>query len=158
GRLRGSFVHQKPKGPRARLSKCFVSIFGSFSTKALHFETASSLTSEAFVTDFLRFVGHRGKPSHVYSDNGSTFIGARRELHEFGQFLLENNEQLSDLFSQDHVEWHFIPVQAPHIGGLWKAGVKSSDTMLLIKEYNVPPLQWRLGRIVYVYPRRDNVN
>lgn len=114
------------RGRGAKMTKCYVSVFVCFLTKALHLEVVSDLTTEAFVLTFRRFVARRGKPSHVYSDNGLNFVGANRELRELGNFLGQNENKLNDLYAQQGVQWHFIPAQSPHFGGLWEAGVKSA--------------------------------
>ncbi|GBN27323.1 hypothetical protein AVEN_190523-1 [Araneus ventricosus] len=44
--------------------------------RAVHFELLSSLTTEAFLQSFRRFIARSGRPSIVYCDNGSNFIGA----------------------------------------------------------------------------------
>lgn len=51
-----------------------------FSTKATHLELASDFTAKTFVACFRIFSSKRGLPSHIFSDNGSTFIGAHNEL------------------------------------------------------------------------------
>ncbi|XP_050301535.1 uncharacterized protein LOC126739769 [Anthonomus grandis grandis] len=58
------------KGRGAKMSKCYVSVFVCFLTKALHLEVVTDLTSDAFLLTFRRFVARRGKPSQVFSDNG----------------------------------------------------------------------------------------
>ena len=53
----------------------------SVSPKAVHIELVSELSTAAFLASF-RFVACRGCPSEVYSDNGSNFRGAWREIKE----------------------------------------------------------------------------
>jgi len=64
-------------------------------------------------------------PSHVYSDNGTTFVGARNELNELGDFLSRENPAVGEAAAHIGVDRHFIPAYSPHFGGLWEAGVKS---------------------------------
>ena len=50
--------------------------------KAIHIELVSDLTTEAFLSTLHRFIARRGLPSLVWSNHGTNFIGARRELKE----------------------------------------------------------------------------
>jgi hypothetical protein len=43
----------------------------------------SNLTSEAFIAALKRFIARRGLMDHLYSDNGTNFVGANSELKEF---------------------------------------------------------------------------
>ena len=109
------------------LMKAYVCVFVSFSVKAVHIELVSDLTSEAFIAALRRFVARRGKPSTIWSDNGTNFIGAARELRELYKFLREQETQrvISDYCTTQGINWKFIPEGAPHFGGLWEAAVKS---------------------------------
>ncbi|XP_011881439.1 PREDICTED: uncharacterized protein LOC105569499 [Vollenhovia emeryi] len=60
----------------------------------------------------------------MFSDNGTTFVGADRELSSAYRSALRDPEFLNRIAS-DNVNWQFIPPSAPHFGGLWEAGVKS---------------------------------
>ncbi|XP_033226901.1 uncharacterized protein LOC117179333 [Belonocnema kinseyi] len=71
-----------------------------------------------------RFAPGRGKPSHLYSDNGTTFQGANRELRQNVSQLRRYVDSMN-LFLVVGTTWHFIPPAAPYFGGLWEAGVKS---------------------------------
>ncbi|XP_029162616.1 uncharacterized protein LOC114934139 [Nylanderia fulva] len=73
---------------------------------------------------YLRFVARRGLPTAVYSDNGTTFVGADRDLTLAFRAALRDPVFLNRTAS-DNVEWHFLPPSAPHFGGLWEAGVRS---------------------------------
>ena len=107
--------------------KAYVCVFVSLSVKAVHLELVSDLTSEAFIATLRRFISRRGKPSLIWSDNGTNFVGASRELQELADFLERQKiqQEISQFCSNQHIKWKFIPEHAPHFGGLWEAAVKS---------------------------------
>lgn len=118
------FIKNK-KGRGNKIIPAYICLFICFSTKAVHLELVSDLTTECFLATFRRFVSRRGKPSQVFSDNGKTFIGAKSELAKLGNFILSQQQTISQSLGNDNVNWQFIPAYAPHMGGLWEAGVKS---------------------------------
>lgn len=122
----GPFIVRDRKGRGSKTSKAFVCLFVCFATKALHLELVSNLTSEAFIAALRRFSARRGKPAHIYSDNGMNFVGANRELRELAQLLTDNAESIEKTINEIGISWHFIPAHSPHFGGLWEAGVKST--------------------------------
>ena len=107
--------------------KSYICVFVSLTVKAVHLEVVPDLTTEAFIACLRRFIARRGKPSLIWSDNGSNFIGAARETKRLIQFLnlKANQESISDFLSSQMIDWKFIPQRAPHFGGLWEAAVKS---------------------------------
>lgn len=118
----------KPMLSRSKTTiKSYLCLFVCFSTRALHLELVSSLSTEAFIAALRRFVARRGKPSDIFSDCGTNFIGADRQLRELVALYSNpsHNSQVSDQLSQDGIKWHFNPPGAPSFGGLWEAGVKS---------------------------------
>ncbi|XP_075151028.1 uncharacterized protein LOC142225136 [Haematobia irritans] len=119
----GPFDIKSYSGRSCRISKGYTCVFVCFSTKAIHLEATSELSTSAFLAAFSRFVSRRGCPLHLYSDNGTNFVGASRTLAK--EFLLTSNQLLSSNYVHQNVTWHFIPPGAPHMGGLWEAGVKS---------------------------------
>ena len=112
--------------------KAYVCVFVSLTVKAVHLELITDLTSEAFLACLRRFVSRRGYPSLLWSDHGSNFVGANRELKEIMNFLKLQITQknVSEFCSAKSVEWKFIPQRSPHFGGLWEAAVKSFKTHL----------------------------
>ena len=72
----GPFTLKRGYTRKPQLVKGYLAVFVCFSTRAVHLEIVSDLTTEAFLAAMKRFVGRRRLPLHVYSDNGSNFIGA----------------------------------------------------------------------------------
>ncbi|XP_075157918.1 uncharacterized protein LOC142231185 [Haematobia irritans] len=115
----------------AKLQKGYAAVFVCLATRAIHLETCSDLTTEAFMATFDRFVGRRGFPKKVFSDNGTNFVGASRTLmREFRNFLKSAENHLVDKYNVHGFTWQFIPPHAPHMGGLWEAAVKSMKSHL----------------------------
>lgn len=65
----------------------------------------------------------------MYSDNGTNFVGANKVLHSYFK-VVKGQRTIEESLSDQGVQWHFIPLSAPHFGGLWKAAVKSTKTHL----------------------------
>ena len=109
------------------LVKAYVCVFVSLSTKAVHLELVSDLTTDAFIACLRRFISRRGKPRVIWSDHGSNFVGAARELRELFEFLTQQKTEktVSEFCSTQEIQWDFIPEHAPHFGGIWEAAVKS---------------------------------
>ena len=112
--------------------KAYVCIFVSLSVKAVHLELVSDLSTDTFIASLRRFVARRGKPILIWSDHGSNFVGAARELRELVQFLeLQKTQNLISKFcSSLNIQWKMIPEHAPHFGGIWESAVKSMKTHL----------------------------
>jgi len=113
---------------KARMYKIYIAVFVCFTVKAVHLEVVSDLSTEAFLAAFDRFVARRGLPSDIYSDCGTNFVGANKQLHN----LINSPEnQVGIANSRSIVEWHFNPPSAPHFGGLWEAAVRSTKRLLV---------------------------
>lgn len=115
------------KGRGNKSYKGYICLFVCMSTRAIHLEAVSDLTTQGFLSAYKRFVARRGHCSNLYSDNGCNFVGAAREL----KVLLHDERsnlraEISDWLATNGTQWHFIPPHAPNFGGLWEAGVKST--------------------------------
>ena len=118
------------KGERSH--KAYMALFVCFATKACHLELVSSLTAVACTAALRRFAARRGAPSHLYSDNGTNFVGSRRELTTLQGILSVKfgPESMPSASSQLGTCWTMIPPKSPHWGGLWEAGIKSAKSHL----------------------------
>ncbi|XP_063838179.1 uncharacterized protein LOC135087312 [Ostrinia nubilalis] len=68
----------------------------------------------------------RGTPKIIFSDNGTNFVGANRELQGAA--------------SREGITWRFIPPGCPNMGGAWERMVRSVKTSLMtvLKEKSPP--------------------
>ena len=107
--------------------KAYVCVFVALTVKAVHLEVVSDLTSDAFIACLRRFIARRGYPSLLWSDHGTNFVGAQREIKELFTFLEKQSTQstVHEFCLAQQIEWRFIPQRSPHFGGIWEAAVKS---------------------------------
>jgi transposase InsO family protein len=112
---------------RARVKRYGV-IFTCLASRAVHFEVVHSLDTDSFLGAFSRFVARRGRPKTMYSDRGTNFIAAGKELsNEMGGW---KGERLGARLAKSGVEWVFNPPYASHRGGLWERLIRSTKTIL----------------------------
>jgi len=108
---------------RRPIQKSYIAVFVCLASKAVHLEIASDLTTDIFLAAFRRFTSRRGLPEHVFSDNGTNFVGADRELR---RLLAQNqNKDVARFASDLRIQWHFNTPHTPHQGGIWEAAVKA---------------------------------
>ncbi|GFU14016.1 integrase catalytic domain-containing protein [Trichonephila clavipes] len=107
------------KGRGTKSTKGYIALFVCLATKAVHIEAVGDLTTDSFIAALRRFSARRGAPRHIYSDNGTNFVGARRKLDEIRKLWLSlpTNEAISYYLSKSSIDWHFIPPSSPHFGG-----------------------------------------
>ncbi|XP_063923055.1 uncharacterized protein LOC135137361 [Zophobas morio] len=92
------------RGGKVRETKAYIAVFVCLSTKAVHLELVTDLTTETFLAAFRRFT---------------------LELKELQEFTSENENGLKESLASSGVNWEFIPPRTPHFGGLWESAVKS---------------------------------
>ena len=75
-----------------------------------------------------RFVLPRATPTMIWSDNGTNFIGAEKELRE----SIEKWDVVNIAAELAHkvMKWRFDPPSAPHQGGIWERLVRSFKCVL----------------------------
>ncbi|XP_062704081.1 uncharacterized protein LOC134286482 [Aedes albopictus] len=87
-------------------------------TRAIHIEVACTLNTDSCVMALRNFISRRGKPRTIYSDRGTNFVGANRELKEAECTI--NQDKLMTEFVDAETSWKFLPPSSPHMGGSWE--------------------------------------
>ncbi|XP_035714129.1 uncharacterized protein LOC118438289 [Folsomia candida] len=108
--------------------KRYGALFTCLVTRAVHLELAHSLSTDSCIMAIRKFVGRRGCPVHIYSDNGTNFRGADNELKTALQEI--NQKQMENECATRGITWHWNPPSAPHFGGSWERLVRSVKTAL----------------------------
>ena len=73
-------------------------------TRAVHIEVAHDMSADSFLMAFHRFVARRGKPNVIYSDNGSNFTAAKKELRE--EVAAINSERVENDMLVEGTSYH----------------------------------------------------
>ena len=124
----GPFLIKSSRLKKAPVLKAYIAIFVCMTTKAVHIELVTSLTTESFIMTLKRFISRRGNPTIIYSDNATNFQGSNNQLIDIYNFFQnsKNHVQILDYLSTNEIQWKFIPPRSPHWGGLWEAAIKST--------------------------------
>lgn len=122
----GLFLYKTGPRRKSPVDKCYFALFVCMAPKCVHLELVSSLSTPSFLAALDRFVGRRGLPSCIWSDNGTNFKGADSYLQGVQRFVRENHSEIEGHLRKQEIKWFFIPPSAPYSGGLWEARVKST--------------------------------
>lgn len=127
----GAFDVKTGKGRGFQTSKAYICIFACMATKAIHAELVSDLSAETYIAAFRRLVAIRGMIKNLYSDNGTCFVRADKDLQQLSEIQqAEFNTMICNELTKCGTNWHFSPPGAPHFNGLAEAAVKSVKTHL----------------------------
>ena len=91
------------------MHKSFVALYTCASSRAIHLDLVPDASSKTFIRSLKRFIGRRGTPSLVISDNGTTFKGA----------------ELKGFLTSRGIKWNHIVERSPWWGGFYERMVKS---------------------------------
>ena len=103
-------------------------LFTCLNTRAVKIEIGHSADLSSFLIAMARFRKGPHHPAHIYSDNGSNFVAASKEL--LAMFDRWNKQDLVDQLSTQNIQWHFNPPAAPHFGGAWERLIQSAKKAL----------------------------
>ena len=106
-------------------SKVYICLFTCATTRAIHLEIVTDLSTETFLLALRRFASRKSLPQIIVSDNGSTYLSAAEELKE-----LLSSRNLIESLNRQGVIWKFIPKRAPWYGGWWERLIGLTKTAL----------------------------
>ena len=84
----------KFKATEKHKGKAYLVLYACSLTKALYLDLARSLQTGEFLLSLKGLIAGRGRPSKIYSDNGSTFIGTAAWIKQ-----VQNDEKLNDFLA-----------------------------------------------------------
>jgi hypothetical protein len=104
--------------------KAWIVLFTCAVFRCVHLELVQSLSTEAFLLAFHRFVSRRGRPSVVYSDNGTNFVGAENLFKKMDWRRIQRESGVQ------RIQWKFNPPSAAWWGGWWERLIRSVKDLL----------------------------
>lgn len=88
--------------------KAYIVLFACSLTRALYLELFPSLETRELLPTLKRLIARKGRPKKIYSDNGSTFVGASKWLN-----TIKRNERIHHYLSGNQITWQFTLSRSP---------------------------------------------
>jgi hypothetical protein len=108
--------------------KGYIALFTCATTRAVHLELCTDLTTDKFLQAFQRFVGRRGLPHTVYTDNARTFHATNAHLTQLRSSLFATKTH--QFLAQHNITWKFIAPRAAWWGGWWERMIGTTKRCL----------------------------
>ena len=137
----GPFEVNLGRGTRRNqaLHKRWFLIFTCSVYRCVHFELVSSLSSDAFLQAFSRFLARRPRPRHVNTDNGGNFEGGQSVIQDLMTNLQQKHAELAKEYSD--ITWSFNTPLSPHQGGHFERLIGSMKKSLAVTLPSAGPLK-----------------
>ncbi|KAK3745254.1 hypothetical protein QZH41_010888, partial [Actinostola sp. cb2023] len=106
-------------------------LFTCMASRAIHLEIANSLDTDSFINAYKRFVSRRGPIRQLRSDQGTNFVGARRQLKE-ALAEMDQDSVKAELL-KDNCDWIEFKMNVPsasHMGGAWERQIRTVRNVL----------------------------
>ena len=97
-------------------TKVWGCIFTCLQSRAIHLEIVDNLSAEEFILALRRFISRVGIPKTLFSDNGTNFVAASKEL--IRMFKAINWNQVKEECIQKGIDWTFAVEGAPFTNGI----------------------------------------
>ena len=93
-------------------------------SRAIHVEVLDDMTTDAFINALRAFMAIRGSVRQLRCDQGTNFVGARREFAE----LMKGMDQ--EKVKAHGCEFLLNPPAASHMGGIWERQIRTIRSVL----------------------------
>ena len=116
--------------------KVYVALFTCFSTRSIHVELVNNMDADSFILALARFSARRPGLRHLYSDNGSNFVGGFNILSKrakevegscaatthtiSSKDLAKVRDSVRPRILKQGLDWTFLPPYASHYAGVWE--------------------------------------
>jgi hypothetical protein len=100
------------------MCKTYISLFTCATTRAVHLELCTDMSTDKFLMALQRFAGRRGLPHTIYTDNAKAFHAANYELSELWKQL--SASKTHPFLTHNGIVWKFIAPRAAWWGGWWQ--------------------------------------
>lgn len=111
--------------------KRYVALFTCLSSRAVHLEVTSALSTDSFILALRRFISRRGNVRMMRSDNGTNFVGTDNEFRK-AMKELDDDKIKTYLLEKgaDWIKWKRNTPAASHMGGVWERQIRSARSIL----------------------------
>ena len=92
-------------------------------SRAVYLEVSHLLSTSSFINSLRRFIALRGHISVLRSDQGTNFIGARKELRETIQEI--DNGKIREFLLQNDFSFRMNPPSKSHMSGVLERMIRS---------------------------------
>lgn len=108
-------------------NKRWVIMFSCMSSRAVHVELIESMDASSCINALRRFFAIRGPAKKLWSDCGTNFIGASKELRMDSS---QQDPSFQRYLSEQGCVWEFNPPHASHMGGCWERMIGTARRIL----------------------------
>ncbi len=121
------------KGRKTRANpggdKRWIVMYTSMPVRGIHMEVIENMEADSFISSLSRLESNRGVVEDMYSDCGTNFVGAEREMRESLDKLKEDLD-VQEALRVKGINWHFNPPTAHHMGGSWERMIRTARKVL----------------------------
>ena len=89
-------------------NKAYIALFTCATTRAVHLKLSKDLTAREFKRTLKEFIGRRGTPRQIVSDNAKTFVARKSWLEK-----LQKDDKVNNYLASQSIKWKFNLSRAP---------------------------------------------
>ena len=112
------------------IQKSYGAMFTCLTSRAVHIEVTSNLTTDSFIQVLRRFISRRGNLRMIRSDNGTNFVGASIEQKKaFGEIDEKRTNDFLMELGEEWKSWKRNPPMVSNMRGVWERQIRSARSI-----------------------------